>query len=173
MAELVPDGSRVYCLEVHPARAVRVAEAVTRLGLESVSVVAADGRVPPLRGTFDRILVDAPCSGLGVIGKRADARWRKKEESIAALSKLQRELLESALKLLDKGGVLVYSVCSFEPEETSEVVADFLAGHPELEMESALGLVPAPLVDETGAMLILPDQFGTDGVFAARFRRRK
>jgi len=173
MAEMAPDGSRVYCLEVHPARALRVAEAAARLGLASVSVVAADGRVPPLRGPFDRILVDAPCSGLGVIGKRADARWRKKEESIAGLARLQRELLESASKLLDKGGVLVYSVCSFEPEETSELMAPFLAGHPELEMESALGLVPAPLVDETGAMLILPDQFGTDGVFAARLRRRK
>ena len=173
MAEMAAVGSRVYCLEVHPARAARVAEAAARLGLKSVSVVAADGRRPPLRGTFDRILVDAPCSGLGVIGKRADARWRKKEESIAALGRLQRQLLDSASNLLDKGGVLVYSVCSFEPEETSEVVAGFLTAHPELEMESVLGLVPAPLVDETGAMLILPDRFGTDGVFAARFRKAR
>jgi 16S rRNA (cytosine967-C5)-methyltransferase len=173
IAEMAGDKKQVCCLEIHPARAARVADAARRLGLTSVRVAAADGRVPPLRRTFDRILVDAPCSGLGVIGKRADARWRKKEDSIALLSRLQRELLESASKLLDKGGILVYSVCSFEPEETSELVASFLREHQELEMESAIGFVPAPLVDETGAMLILPDEFGTDGMFAVRLAKKR
>jgi 16S rRNA (cytosine967-C5)-methyltransferase len=170
IAEMTGDKKLVFCLEIHPARAARVAEAAGRLGLKSLRVVVGDGRVPPFRRTFGRILLDAPCSGLGVIGKRADARWRKKEESIAALSRLQRELLESAAKLLDKAGVLVYSVCSFEPEETTELIASFLKEHPELSLENALGFVEAPLVDETGAILMLPDQFGTDGVFAVRLK---
>jgi 16S rRNA (cytosine967-C5)-methyltransferase len=148
-----------------------VQEAARRLGLSSIGVVTGDGRVAPFKGKFERILVDAPCSGLGVIGKRADARWRKKETSLASLSELQKELLDSASELLDEKGVLVYSVCSFEQEETSEVVSSFLKSHRDLEIESASGFVDESLVDESGAMLILPDRYGTDGMFAARIRK--
>lgn len=171
IAEMSRDTKPVYSLELHLARARQTAGAALRLGLRSINVVAGDGRTPPFRGKFDRVLVDAPCSGLGVIGKRADARWRKKEESLTILSRLQRELLESASKLLDKKGVLVYSVCSFEPEETTELIASFVKEHPELAIESALDFVAAPLTDETGALLLLPDEFGTDGAFAVRLVR--
>jgi 16S rRNA (cytosine967-C5)-methyltransferase len=171
IAEMTNGARPVYCLEVHHARAVQVQEAARRLGLESIHVVTGDGRVVPVKGKFERILVDAPCSGLGVIGKRADARWRKKEASLAVLSQLQGELLDSASKLLDEGGVMVYSVCSFEREETSDVVASFLTEHHECEIESASSFVDDALVDESGAMLILPDRYGTDGLFAVRIAR--
>jgi 16S rRNA (cytosine967-C5)-methyltransferase len=171
LAEMTSDARPVYCLELHHARSRQVQEAARRLGLSSIGVVTGDGRVAPFKGKFERILVDAPCSGLGVIGKRADARWRKKETSLASLSELQKELLDSASELLDEKGVLVYSVCSFEQEETSEVVSSFLNSHRDLEIESASGLVDESLVDESGAMLILPDRYGTDGLFAARMRK--
>jgi 16S rRNA (cytosine967-C5)-methyltransferase len=171
IAEMTSDARPVYCLEVHHARARQVQEAAKRLGLSSLQVVTGDGRVAPFRGRFKRILVDAPCSGLGVIGKRADARWRKKERSLAILSELQKELLDSASKLLDEGGVLVYSVCSFEGEETSEVVSSFLKSHHDLEIEPASDFLDGSLVDESGAMLILPDRYGTDGLFAVRIRK--
>ena len=171
IAEMTSDAKPVYCLEVHHSRSRQVQEAARRLGLGSIKVVTGDGRVAPFKGKFERILVDAPCTGLGVIGKRADARWRKKETSLGLLSELQKELLDSASKLLDDGGVLVYSVCSFEREETSEVIFSFLKSHHDLEIESASGFVDESLVDESGAMLILPDQYGTDGLFAMRMRR--
>jgi 16S rRNA (cytosine967-C5)-methyltransferase len=173
IAEMARDEKPVFCLEVHPPRARQIAESAGRLGLTSLSVIACDSRTPPLKCKSGRILVDAPCSGLGVLGKRADARWRKREESLAVLSKLQRELLESASKLLDKGGVLVYSVCSFEPEETSELIRSFVCEHSDLKIEGAINFVPAPLTDEAGAMLILPDDYGTDGVFAVRLVKTK
>jgi len=173
IAEMTSDAKPVYCLEVHHSRARQVQEAARRLGLGSIEVVTGDGRVAPFKGKFERILVDAPCTGLGVIGKRADARWRKKETSLGLLSELQKELLDSASKLLDDGGVLVYSVCSFEREETSEVIFSFLKSHHDLEIESASGFVDESLVDESGAMLILPDQYGTDGLFAMRMRKAR
>ncbi len=171
IAEMTEDARDVCCLELYPARARQVRQAALRLGTTSLSVVTGDGLRPPFRKGFDRILVDAPCSGLGVLGKRADARWRKKEDSLSFLSELQRDLLDSASNLLEGKGIMVYSVCSFEPEETHEVVTDFLEKHPEFQMEGAETFTGESVVDESGAMLILPDQFGTDGVFAARMRK--
>jgi 16S rRNA (cytosine967-C5)-methyltransferase len=173
IAEMVRDGVPVYCLEAYHARARQVQETARRLGLSSIKVVTGDGRRAPFKGKFQRILVDAPCSGLGVIGKRADARWRKREESLTELAKLQQELLESASELLDDTGVMVYSVCSFEEEETSQVVRSFLGSHHDFKIEPASGFVETELVDEDGAMLILPDRYGTDGLFAARMRRAR
>jgi 16S rRNA (cytosine967-C5)-methyltransferase len=173
VAEMTSDAKPVYCLEVHHARARQVQETAKRLGLSSIKVVTGDGRAAPFKGKFERILVDAPCSGLGVIGKRADARWRKKESTLALLSHLQKELLDSASKLLDEGGVLVYSVCSFEQEETNQVVSSFLKCHKDLEIEPASDFLDESLVDGNGALLILPDQYGTDGLFAVRIRRTR
>ncbi|KPJ59767.1 MAG: hypothetical protein AMJ46_09740 [Latescibacteria bacterium DG_63] len=171
MAEMTDDNRPVYCLELHPARARQLKEAATRLGIMSIKIVAGDGRAAPFKDRFGRILVDAPCSGLGVLGKRADARWRKKEKSLLLLSRLQRELLDSASKLLEEKGVMVYSVCSFEREETHQVITSFLEAHPEFNVEGASEFLDESLVDESGAMLILPDQYGTDGVFAVRMRK--
>ncbi|UCF77970.1 MAG: 16S rRNA (cytosine(967)-C(5))-methyltransferase RsmB [Candidatus Eiseniibacteriota bacterium] len=171
IAEATNDERAVWCLELHPARARQIEEAAGRLGLRSLRVVVGDGRSAPFRRRFQRILVDAPCSGLGVLGKRADARWRKKEESIALLSRLQRELLESASKLLEEEGVMVYSVCSFEPEETHDVVSLFLQEHPEFEVRKPEPIADGSLVDDSGAVLILPDLYGTDGVFAVSMRK--
>jgi 16S rRNA (cytosine967-C5)-methyltransferase len=171
IAEMTDSVVPVYCVEIHYSRARQIQETAGRLGLSSIEVVTADGRCAPFRARFEKILVDAPCSGLGVIGKRADARWRKKEESLVILTELQKELLESASKLLDEGGVMVYSVCSFEEEETSKVVASFLKNHHDFEIEPASGFVASSLVDENGAMLILPDGYGTDGLYAVRIRR--
>jgi len=137
-----------------------------------VLVVQGDGTRPPLRGPFDRILVDAPCSGLGVLRRRADARWRKEESSVLAAAVLQPRLLQGAAPLLRPGGVMVYSVCSLEPEETLDVVKSFLESHPAFELEGADRFVPAPF--RTGETLwsATPQRHGTDGVFAARFVKR-
>src|SRR4029077_10131622 len=88
----------------------------------------------------DGVLLDAPCSGLGVLSRRPDSRWRKRPEDLPRLQGLQLELLAVAARHVRPGGVLVYSVCSFEPEETSEVVERFAASHPEMRLEEG----PAP-----------------------------
>jgi len=172
IAEMTNDAKPVFCLEVHYTRAQQVRHSAARLGLSSIQVATGDGRFPPFKGSFERILVDAPCSGLGVIGKMADARWRKKEASIVAISRLQGQLLHSTSRFLEQGGILVYSVCSFEPEETSLVVSSFLEKHHAFEIESAANHVDSSLTDKSGAVLILPYRYGTDGMFAARMRMR-
>jgi 16S rRNA (cytosine967-C5)-methyltransferase len=120
---------------------------------------------------FDRVLVDAPCSGLGVLGRRADARWRKGAEILREMPPVQLELLAGGGRHLRPGGVLVYSVCSFEPEETTQVVERFLRANPAFVLEDAQGAVPDAVLDGQGCMTALPHVHGCDGAFAARFRR--
>jgi 16S rRNA (cytosine967-C5)-methyltransferase len=151
-------------------RIPRIRENIARMGLENVHPILADGRRFALARPVDRVLVDAPCSGLGVLGRRADARWRKTEASMRALLPLEEELLEAGSAWVKPGGVLVYSVCSTEPEEGLNLVRAFLQRHPEFRPEDAAGFVPAEAVSD-GWILLYPHRHGTDGAFAARMRR--
>ena len=162
---------RVLALDLHFGRLKRARETAVRLATPNLIFVAADGRFPPLRpGSLDGVLVDAPCSGLGVLARRADARWRKDPSVLETLPPLQKELLEAASKLLGPKGVLVFSVCSFEPEETTQVVEQFLAAHPEYRLQPAETLLRPALV-ENGYLRILPGEQDMDGAFAARMIR--
>ena len=176
MAELMGDVGEIIALEKMPPRARSMQRQIERLGLRSITVEVGDGTETDLLalgkgGPYDRAIVDAPCSSLGVLARRADARWRKEAEGFAELVELQGRLLRAAASVVRPGGVLVYSVCSFEPEETDEVVASFLAGNPEWKKENAASYLPAALVEEGGSMRILPHHHGTDGAFAVRLVR--
>ena len=173
VGEEIRDGESVVALVRHASRARALREnLVHRLRLPGVSVVCGDGRNPPLVRPFDRVLVDAPCTGLGTLRRRADARWRKEERSIAEMAALQGALLDAAGPLTRSGGVLVYSVCSLEPEETDEIVDMFLKAHPEFTRESARPFLPPGFKAEETVLRAFPHRHGTDGVFAARLRRR-
>ena len=170
---VAPDGLLV-AVEVQKGRARALRENLhDRLRLPRAEVVCADGRTPPFRaGSFDRVLLDAPCSGLGVLRRRADARWRKDERGIVTLAALQKELLERAAALTRPGGVLVYSVCSPEPEETDSVVEPFLSSHPEFALGDARPFLPSAFAGAEPVFRAFPHRHGTDGVYAARLRRR-
>ncbi|HEX7077807.1 MAG TPA: 16S rRNA (cytosine(967)-C(5))-methyltransferase RsmB [Candidatus Eisenbacteria bacterium] len=173
MVEAVSPGGFVVAVERHPSRARALREnLVARLRLGRVSVVAADARRPPLGGPFDGVLVDAPCSGLGVLRRRADARWRKGEETIVEMAALQGPILEAAAGLVGPGGSLVYSVCSLEPEETDRIVEAFLKRHDEFALDDARPRLPAAFRGEGPELRAMPHRHGTDGVFAARLVRR-
>jgi 16S rRNA (cytosine967-C5)-methyltransferase len=171
LAELMGDEGEVWAVERAPERAQSLEMTVERMGTHSIHVVRGDGRTYTFPMPFDRILVDAPCSGLGVLGRRADARWRKGPEVLREMPPIQLELLSAAGRRARPGGVLVYSVCSFEPEETTILVERFLRQNPSFVLESASGIVPDAVVDEQGFMSVLPHVHGCDGAFAARFRR--
>jgi 16S rRNA (cytosine967-C5)-methyltransferase len=173
IAEAVGPEGRLIALEKHRSRAKALrSNLLERMGLWNVLVVCGDGQNPPFREEFDRVLVDAPCSGLGVLRRRADARWRKEESSVLTMAALQPKLLEGAAPRVKRGGVLVYSVCSLEPEETVEVVESFIQDHPEFEVEPADRYLPPAFRSGGRFWTATPQRNGTDGVFAARFRKR-
>ncbi|MHB8466555.1 MAG: transcription antitermination factor NusB [Acidimicrobiales bacterium] len=156
-------GASVVANDVRPARAALIPSS------PGLSVVVADGTAPALRrGSFDRILVDAPCSGLGVLRRRPDARWRISEEAVDTLARLQRGLLTAAVSLVRPGGVVVYSVCTMTAVETTDIDAWLAAVHPSMEALPA----PGPPWRPAGrGALLLPQAAGTDGMFIVIMRR--
>jgi 16S rRNA (cytosine967-C5)-methyltransferase len=170
---LAGHGARVVACELRPARARLVAENAARLGSPHLLTVVADARRPPVvDGGADRVLVDAPCSGLGSLRRRPDARWRVQPDAPERLAALQRDLLEAAVALVRPDGRLVYSVCTMTSVETT-AVDDWLAStHPELVTEAPTleGLGPASQPHGRGRLL-LPQAAGTDGMFVLVLRR--
>jgi 16S rRNA (cytosine967-C5)-methyltransferase len=125
-------------------------------------------------GLVDRILVDAPCSGLGVLRRHPEAKWRKRESVLRRHRTLQREILAASAAVLRHGGVLVYSTCSTEPEETEDVVAHFCHVHSQWTRESVAPWLPSsalPYVTADGAFSTLGNDCGMDGFYAVRLRK--
>ena len=145
-------GASVVACEVNPKRRRRLEENLARLKL-GVEVIPE----LPASQTFDKVLVDAPCSNTGVLRRRPDARWNWNEEKLAALVKLQAEILDACASRVASGGALVYSTCSNEPEENEAQVTAFLARHPDFSLEESRESIPF--------------DSGTDGAFAAWLRR--
>jgi 16S rRNA (cytosine967-C5)-methyltransferase len=163
------DEGQVLATDLNRGRAGLVRTSASKHGLRIVEAAAADAR--NLHSAADRVLLDAPCAGTGVLAKRADLRWQRSESDLADLTQLQDELLDAAAALVRPGGLLVYSTCSLEPEENEERVAAFLARTDGFSLGSAAGHVPPAFVDEHGAYSALPHIHGTDGAFAVRLRR--
>lgn len=179
IAETMGDQGEIWANDIHEHKQALIEAQVRRLGLNSVRTRVGDAanlaeEFPA--EYFDRILLDAPCSGLGVIRRKPDIKWRKSREEIAELANLQLHLLMQAAKLLKPGGILVYSTCTVDPMENEQVIRRFLADHPEFTAdEQAVDLLPPALAPNAehpiGAVKILPHHYGSDGFFIARLRR--
>ncbi|MEW6499979.1 MAG: 16S rRNA (cytosine(967)-C(5))-methyltransferase RsmB [Thermodesulfobacteriota bacterium] len=175
LARMLPPGGEVVAVEPHGGRRKLLRENLNRLGLDATIVAGelesfAQTRPSPFQG----ILIDAPCSGLGVVGRQPDIRWQRQETNLPRYAARQRKLLDQAAPLLAPRGVLLYATCSTEPEENEEVVSGFLANHPEFALADARPLLPEPartLVDAQGCLHTLPHQ-GLDGFFAARLEKQ-
>jgi 16S rRNA (cytosine967-C5)-methyltransferase len=158
----------VVAADLSAPRSGVVAENVARLGLERVATVVADGLAPAWRsGSFDRVLVDAPCSGLGVLRRRPDARWRVQPDDVPRLAGLQKDLLTAAIPLVSPGGVLVYSVCTLTRVETAQIDRWLADEHPELEPLPPPG---DPWIPAGRGALLLPQAAGTDGMYVLSLR---
>ncbi len=189
LAELMGNRGTIYAVDRKPSRIDLLRQNCGRLCVQSVVPIVGDVRNPSewsgmiAQGSslhdeplFDRILVDAPCSGLGVLRRHPEAKWRKDGLAFARHQKLQAEILDSMATCLRPGGVLVYSVCSTETEETEEVVSRFCQAYPGWMRESVAPWLPAialPFMTDQGALSTMGNSFGMDGFYAIRLRRNE
>ncbi len=172
LAEIADQGS-VLAVDLHARKASAVAETARRLGLENLEARAADATVPipdvPL-ASFDLVLLDAPCSGLGTLRRHPEVKLRRTPEDVDHLAQLQARLLSSVQRDVRPGGLLVYAVCTLTPEECDEQVQRFLGAFPQFRVERPPAGFPADCLDRD-FLRTLPHRTGTDGFFAARLRR--
>jgi 16S rRNA (cytosine967-C5)-methyltransferase len=177
IAERMGDRGEVISVELDPDRAAEVAAQATRLGLRSVTVIEADATKGAIGPGFDRVLLDAPCSDLGALASRPDARWRKSPKLIQRLTEVQDDLLRNAAEVLKPGGTLVYSTCTISRRENEERIARLLRA-------SEAGDAPPLSLDDLGArapqlsapaerrcLQLRPDRDRTTGFFIARLTR--
>lgn len=159
---------RVTAVEPAPRRADLVVENTRGLPVE---VLRVDGRHTGLQQAFDRVLVDAPCTGLGALRRRPEARWRRQPGDVPTLTKLQRELLGAAIALTRPGGVVLYATCSPHLAETVGVVADALRRHPVSALDARPLFEPVADLGDGPHVQLWPHRHGTDAMFAAALRR--
>jgi 16S rRNA (cytosine967-C5)-methyltransferase len=177
IAMLMRGTGRVYALDISAKRLAALGPRAARAGITNVYSIALasenDPRAKRLAGKLDRVLVDAPCSGFGTLRRNPDLKWRHGPQAIAELAEKQQRILRAASQLVRPGGRLVYATCSILQEENEAVTDAFRAGHAEFEPLSCAELLAAQRVPlDTGERLRLwPHRHGTDGFFAAAFRR--
>jgi 16S rRNA (cytosine967-C5)-methyltransferase len=165
---------RILATDRHPGRLARLATACRRMGAAIVEV--REGGIEALAqaatDACDHVLVDAPCSNLGVVRRNPDGKWRRGEADLGGLAEAQAAILEAAAGLVRPGGVLVYVTCSLEPEENEDVVTAFRQRHPQFVPDPLPASVPPACRSETGTLRLLPHRHGTDGFTGFRLRRR-
>ena len=164
------DKGEIISCDLHENKLKRIADSMERLGITCVKTRAADGRDRKAEWvkSFDTVLVDAPCSGLGIIRKKPDTRY-KKADDLFALPVIQAAILDNAAAYVRPGGVLVYSTCTILPEENEAQITAFLAEHPEFSLEAFS--LPQPAGETDGQLTLWPQRHGTDGFYICRMKR--
>ncbi len=170
MAELMKNEGEIIAIDKYETKLSFVKAACDRLGLRNVKLMAIDASTLESEQA-DKVLLDAPCSGLGVLTKKPDIKWKRDITDVIKLAKMQTDLIENAARLVKPGGVLVYSTCTTEPEENQELVRQFLGRHPEFAIENASQFVTQALVNDEGFVETLPQRHNMDGSFAVRFKK--
>ncbi|MCJ8011268.1 16S rRNA (cytosine(967)-C(5))-methyltransferase RsmB [Paenibacillus sp. KQZ6P-2] len=176
IAELMKDQGEIIANDLHEHKRKLIGEQAERLGLDTIHTVTGNAlelvqKYPA--GSFDRILLDAPCSGLGVIRRKPDLKWTKTAGDIGEIASLQRELLDSVSSLLRVGGILVYSTCTIDSEENEGTVQHFLKTHPGFGLPEDAGEEWSKLHSKTEGVgvQILPQDYHSDGFYIARLQR--
>ena len=179
LGALMRSTGRLYAFDINEKRLGGLTPRMRRAGLSNVHPIAIrdehDNRIKRLRGKFDRVLVDAPCTGTGTLRRNPDLKWRLSVEELERINAVQKSVLEEASKLLKKGGRIVYATCSMLKQENQDVVDDFLSRHPEFERLNATDVLakqgvelPVEQKERFGDdFVMLPHLHDTDGFYSA------
>ena len=167
LAEQMNNRGEIIALDRYESRLKIMRKNMERLGISCIKTIETNALEYEDSG-FDRVLADVPCLGSGTLSKKPDIKWKKDIFDLRKIRNTQYDLLEKAAKLVKPGGVLVYSTCSIEPEENSEIVLNFLEKHREFNSESTAGIFPPEIVDEFGFVQTFPHRDHMDGAFAAK-----
>jgi 16S rRNA (cytosine967-C5)-methyltransferase len=172
LAALMEHGGEIAAVDLHPDKLGLLTAEAGRLGVTITTTHAGNAAATPesFRGAFDRVLLDAPCSGLGTLRRNPEIRWRIVPPELEKSMSLQKRLLRKAADCVKPGGLLAYCVCTVTPEENESVVADLLAARPEFKHIPPEG-IPPELIDADGFFRTSPHRHGTDGFFGAVFIR--
>ncbi|PTM59135.1 16S rRNA (cytosine(967)-C(5))-methyltransferase RsmB [Desmospora activa] len=181
LAERMGNEGFLLASDIHSHKVRLIEESARRLGLSIIEAQQADLRQYPQEAeeaSFDYVLLDAPCSGWGVIRRKPEIKWTKEAKAVKELVRLQRELLAAAARMVKPGGVLVYSTCTMEPRENEEQMQSFLADHPNFVVDETVLELLSPAVQEKalhrgGGIQILPHHFESDGFFIMRMRKER
>ena len=172
IAELMGDKGRVIACDRNLKRLYKVQENAQRLQLRSIQIRQGDSRQLTELPLADRVLLDAPCSGLGTLHKRPDIRWRQNKSTIEELSAIQRELLKQAATWIEPQGVLVYATCTINPQENEKVIQSFLATHPEWKIKSpVIGDLWSQFINPEGWIKVYPHRYDMDGFFMVKLQK--
>lgn len=172
IAQRMENRGRILAFDIYEEKIRRIERNAQRLGISIIEAEVRDARTigAAYTGQADRVLVDAPCSGLGVLRRKPDARWKKRARDQKTLPPLQCAILASAAEAVKKGGILVYSTCTMEECENAAIVENFLRTHTDFVLEDAGGFLPVQKTTER-MVQIMPETDGPDGFFIARMRR--
>jgi 16S rRNA (cytosine967-C5)-methyltransferase len=175
MAALMENEGEIVAADVQAGKLTALESTAKRWGITTVKTAVVDASVAPdmtALGSFDRILVDAPCSGLGTLRRNPEIRWHLTGQKLGEFPPLQKRILANAAACVKKGGALLYSTCSVMPEENDRVVEAFLEGNPDFAVVSKPTTFPVEVLDGQGFLRTFPHRHGTDGFFGALLRRR-
>lgn len=176
IAQLMNNTGRIIAVDKYETKINTMKQNVERLGITNTEFVQDDAlefqseTINSLK--FDKIILDAPCSGLGVLSKKPDIRWKREPEDILNLAKMQKKMLQNASNYLKPGGAIVYSTCTIEPEENIEVIKDFITSNPDFIVDNAARYIHRDLVNPDGLVETFPHKHGIDGSFAARLVKK-
>lgn len=171
-AESMQNQGRIIAVDKYDVRLNLIRQAAERNSVTIIETLEGDA-TELSHEPVDKVLVDAPCSGLGTLSKKPDIKWKREPEDIQKLIVTQRAILENAARLVRPGGVIVYSTCTIEPEENQDIVKAFLLDHPEFTLDHAGQYLPPRVVDEEGFLSTFPHKHRMDGAFGARLLKKE
>ncbi len=172
IADRMGDDGFILALDRHSSRMKILSDNLKRQEIKNLRAITADATALPVKAEFDKILLDVPCSGFGVLRKRVDLKWKRTEKDIDEMKELQFQLLETAAATLKDGGIMVYSTCTLEPEENEKNIHRFLEKHPAFRLQALEGKIPDTYIRDRYFVYTFPHKHQMDGSFAAVLKKQ-